>query len=190
MLLSQSARQELPVGSLAYQELALVTGAAEQLTRTMDEIVWAVDPKRDSLESLVTYVGSAAQELLSAAGIRFRFEAPNDPPDWTLSADCRHSLFLAFKEALHNVVRHANAQMVKVSFEVGDKSFMLSVEDDGSGFDLAHPVSRERGGRGLGNLERRLLEIGGSCEIESQSGVGTRVVFRMPLDGSNVTSKR
>lgn len=182
MLLSQSARTELPAGSPAAAELENVCLAAEHLTKTMDEIVWAVDPRHDSLDSLVGYVGSTAQEYLKAANLRFRLEAPDHPPPWILSADCRHGLFLAFKEALHNIIRHARASTVHVRFETAGCHFTLTVEDDGGGFPAHHPAPRPGGGRGLANMRERLAEIGGTCTVDSNPGQGTRITFTVPAN--------
>lgn len=188
MLLSQTARDEVGADSPVRADLDQVSAAAERLTQAMDEIVWAVDPRHDSLESLMAYVISAAQEFLSAAGVRCRIEAPANPPDWVLSAECRHSLFLAFKEALHNVVRHSGAQTVWIRFEVADRSFTLTVEDDGRGFEPTRAAGRAQGGRGLGHLAERLAEVGGECRVESGNGNGTRVVFQVPVDRWAVSS--
>ncbi len=181
MLLSESARSELPPDSAASGDVEAIRRAADDLTRAMDEIVWAVDPRHDSLDSLVGYVGSTAQEFLKAAGLRFRLEAPDAPPAWPLAAECRYSLFLAFREALHNVIRHARAQTVRVVFAVEPQAFTLTVEDDGSGFDPATAVSRPGGGRGLTHMKERLAERGGTCILESRPGHGTRVTFRLPV---------
>lgn len=189
MLLSQTVRDEVGEESPMRAELDQVSAAAERLTQAMDEIVWAVDPRHDSLESLMDYVMSAAQEFLSAAGTRCRIEAPSHPPDWVLSAECRHSLFLAFKEALHNVVRHAGAETVRIRFEIGERSFTLSVEDDGRGFEPGRAGGRENGGRGLGHLAERLAEVGGECRVESGPGSGTRVLFRVPVDRWGISSR-
>jgi len=102
----------------------------------MDEIVWAVNPKHDSLDSLVTYLGGFAQNFLSTAGIRCRLDEPAHLPVWTLTAETRHNVFLAFKEALHNVVKHARASEVRVSLELLPSSFALTIADNGSGFEL------------------------------------------------------
>ncbi len=181
MLLSESAASDLPAGSPAAGEVEAIRTAAGHLTQAMDEIVWAVDPRHDTLDSLVGYVGSAAQEYLRAAGLRFRLEAPGSLPPWPLTADRRHSLFLAFREALHNVVRHARARTVRVLFAVEPAAFTLTVEDDGQGFDPAHPAPRPTGGRGLTHMIDRLTELGGTCQITSQQGHGTRVTFRLPI---------
>ena len=86
---------------------------ARELTRAMDEIVWAVNPKHDTLDSLVTYLGRFAQTFLSAPEIRCRLDVPLSVPAWALTAEIRHHVFLAFKEALNNVVKHARASEVR-----------------------------------------------------------------------------
>jgi len=181
MLLTQSARSEMSADHPVAAELDNVCRAAEGLTRTMDEVVWAVDPRHDTMESLVGYVGSTAQELLQSARIRFRLEAPDDLPPWTLTADCRHSLFLACKEALNNIVRHSRAKTARVIFQVEPAAFTLTIEDDGTGFDPAAPSpARPGGGHGLTNMATRLTEAGGTCVLTSVPAKGTRVVFRLP----------
>ena len=181
MLLSESARSELPPASAASVDVESIRRAADDLTRAMDEIVWAVDPRHDSLDSLVGYIGSTAQEFLKTANLRFRLEAPGQLPAWPLTAECRHSLFLAFREALHNVIRHAQAQTVRVVFAVEENAFTLTIEDDGRGFDPTTTVSRPGGGRGLHHMQDRLAELGGTCHLTSFPGQGTRVTFRIPV---------
>ena len=78
----------------------------------MDEIVWAVNPRHDSLDGLVTYICQFAQEYLTLAGIQLRLDVPAHLPPHQLRSDVRHNLFLAVKEALHNIVKHAHAQIV------------------------------------------------------------------------------
>src|SRR5262249_10819427 len=106
-------------------------------------------------------------------------------PDWRLTAEVRHNVFLAFKEALHNVVKHAAASEVRIVLTLKKSAFELVVSDDGRGFDFrngtANDSRRISAGNGLGNMSRRLKEIGGRCDIESVPGRGTRIVFAVPL---------
>ena len=157
---------------------------ARELTRALDEIVWAVDPRHDSLDSLANYLGGYAQDFLSAAGIACRLDLPMRLPDWTMTAEVRHKLFLAFKEALHNVVKHARAREVAVSLEFRGRGFVVKVADDGRGFGpppdagstmAATPAKSGAAGHGLANMRNRLAEIGGHCEWESRPGLGTQV---------------
>jgi signal transduction histidine kinase len=156
---------------------------ARDATRALDEIVWAVNPRHDSLEGLVTYMGKFAQDYLAALNVRCRLELPVQLPDWPLTADVRHNLFLAFKEALNNTVKHAEASEVTIVLRVDDVGYTLEVRDNGRGLsaDGTRSASRDRAssGNGLENLRRRLAAIGGSCEITSVPGRGTNVSFRV-----------
>ncbi len=186
-LLSQSARGELDHSPEAAADVDRIYRTARELTRAMDEIVWAVNPKHDTLDSLATYLGKFAQDFLNAVHIRCRLDLPMQLPAWPLTAEVRHNLFLAFKEALNNAVRHANASEVRVSLEIEPAGFALRVEDQGRGFTT---VAEARGlqdparllaGNGLANMAQRLAEIGGRCEIQSTPGAGTKVTLCVPV---------
>ena len=111
---------------------------ARELTRSMDEIVWAINPQHDTLDSLVTYLEKYTQDFLSTAAIRCRLDVPLQFPVVHLSAEVRHNLFLAVKEALHNVVKHSGAAQVRVTLELQAAAFDLTVEDNGHGFPLGN----------------------------------------------------
>lgn len=186
-MLSQSARSELD-HSQAATDLDRIYDTARDLTRAMDEIVWAVNPQHDSLDSLATYLGKFAQDFLAAAHIKCRLDVPMQLPSWPLTAEIRHNLFLAFKEALNNAVKHAHTTEVWISLAINGMGFTLQLEDKGCGFTVdgagngsPRDPSRIFGGHGLVNMRKRLKEIGGSCEIESNPGSGTRVAFVVPI---------
>jgi signal transduction histidine kinase/ligand-binding sensor domain-containing protein len=166
---------------------------AREATRALDEIVWAVNPRHDSLESLVSYMGKYAQDFLGAAGIRCRLYMPVKLPEWPLTAEVRHNLFLAFKEALNNVVKHAGAPEVHVALELRPDAFVLMVSDDGRGFDraagAAAGVDRIVAGSGLRNMQRRLEAIGGRCDIVSRPGRGAAVAFHVGMYRSKATRR-
>jgi signal transduction histidine kinase len=190
-LLSQSIRSEVEGQSEATAEVDQIYDTARQLTRAMDEIVWAVNPKHDTLDSLVSYLGRFAQHFLAAAPIRCRLDVPLSLPSWALTSEIRHNTFLAFKEALNNVVKHAAATEVRVSLELHPNGFVLSVVDNGRGFkmNLSHPStagelesSRLASGYGLANMKKRMEEIGGNCEWTTSPGEGTRVKLRVVVN--------
>jgi signal transduction histidine kinase len=179
-LLSQSVRGELDDHEAAAADADRIFYTARELTRAMDEIVWAVNPRHDTFDSLVAYLGRFAQNFLSAAGIRCRLDEPPHLPTWTLTSEIRHNVFLAFKEALHNVVKHAGASEVRVAFDVQAGGFVLLVADNGRGFDWNGLQTRTAGlrmsfGNGVLNMQKRLEEVGGRCEWVTASGEGTRV---------------
>jgi len=184
MMLSQSNRAEGEDAQQVVTRLGKVYLTARELTRTMDEIVWAVSPHHDTLDSLVNYLGKFTQDFLNVAGIRCRLVVPIQLPAWPLTAEIRHSLFLAFKEALHNVVKHASATEVHVSLTLGESGFSAAIQDNGVGFDpagvgmtSAKDPLRIAGGNGLANMRKRIEGIGGECQVDSAPGRGTTVKF-------------
>ena len=187
-LLSQSTRRSLDNRPQMEKNLDQICTTARELTRSMDEIVWAVDPQHDTLESLAGYLAKLTQEVLRDSGIRCRLDFPLHLPEWPLTAEMRHNLFLAFKEALHNIFKHSGASEVHVAFASEAAAFTLKVEDNGCGFDAAAAngpalINGERSVRrnGLANMRQRLEEIGGRCEIRSERGRGTQVSFFLPV---------
>jgi signal transduction histidine kinase/ligand-binding sensor domain-containing protein len=183
-MLSQSAREEPQNPGEIASNLNRIYGTARELTRSMDEIVWAVNPRHDTLDSLASYLSRFAQEFLQTANIRCRLDVPVQFPPLPLTAEVRHNLFLALKEALHNVVKHAAALEVRVSLLLQAAVLTLTIEDDGRGFDVnAHlDPNRVAEGDGLANMRRRLAEVGGVCEIISSPGQGTKVKFTATLN--------
>jgi signal transduction histidine kinase len=133
------------------------------------------------------YLEEFGQDWLRTAGVRCRMNLPSQFPERVITAEVRHNLFLAFKEALHNAIKHAGASEVRISLAVEPANFTLTVEDDGNGFvvetSLAETpyVQPQGSGNGLANMRQRLAEIGGCCEISSAPGKGTRVTFTVPL---------
>ena len=186
-LLSQSVRREINRPGEAIKDVERIGDSARHMIRTMDEIVWAVDPQHDTLDSLTSYLGKVAQELMSAAGIRCRLDFPAQLPSWPLTAEVRHNLFLAFKEAVHNTAKHSAASEVRISLVIEPAGFTLMVEDNGCGFDpellveKTAPGTRRSLRNGLANMRQRMREIGGDCDIQSGRGSGTRLKFHLPV---------
>lgn len=182
-LLTELARREPErVG----KHLERISGSARQLTRAMDEIVWAVDPQHDTLDGLMDYICAYAEDYLRTAGIRCRMDLPVTLPAAPLAAELRYNLFLALKEVLNNVVKHSHATEVWLRLQIEPTTFTLTVEDNGRGLpmeagrDGVRP-NRLAAGSGLVNLEKRLAAIAGRCEIHSRPGHGTRVEMTVKL---------
>jgi len=160
-----------------------------EITRAMDEVVWAASPRHDTLESLVAYLARFAQEMAKASGMRCRLKLPLDVPALALTAEFRHNLFLATKETLNNAVRHAHAKELFLHLDCDPKRrrLRLTIRDDGVGFDVdSHKQGDVKSagdarGNGLPGLERRLTVLQGEFRIVSEIGVGTTVEFDVPL---------
>lgn len=180
-MLSESARSGADDPKQAATDLNQIYDTAREATRAMDEIVWAVNPKHDTLESLANYLEKFALDFLRAAGIRCRLDLPLESPVWQLTSEARHNLFLAYKEALNNVVKHAAASEVQIRLTLVPAAFELEIADNGVGFARQPHRSRPAAGHGLTSMNLRLREIGGACEINSAPGQGTRVKFRVSL---------
>jgi signal transduction histidine kinase/ligand-binding sensor domain-containing protein len=185
-MLSESARGDLEDMEQAGEDIDRIYDTARELTRAMDEIVWAVNPKHDSLEGLMNYLEKFAQDFLATAGLRCRLDVPLQFPSWLLTSEVRHNLFLACKEALNNIVKHAKACEARFSLTVQQTGFTLAIEDDGCGFLLESvggngSPDRIGHGNGLENMRRRLGEVGGACNVTSMPGKGTKVIFEIPM---------
>ena len=163
------------------EALQRIVQRCHDLVVALDEIVWAVNPRNDSVKSVVSYLSRYAQGFLEPTTIRCRLEVSEAEPEHPLNSEQRHNLFLAFKEALTNLVRHSAATEVriKISFE-GKKLLFISIEDNGRGLPVAANAER---GEGLKNLSRRMTQIGGQCEFGSPPGGGVAITLILPLTG-------
>jgi len=178
-LLGELAQQDRATPEKASEHVTKISTTARQLIKSLDEIVWAVNPSNDTLAHLVDYTGQFALDYLRVAGIRCRLDFPEETPPREVSTDVRHDLFLIVKEALHNVVKHAQATEVWLRIKATEDSLRVSIEDNGRGFDHAPDHA---GADGLLNMRSRAEEIGGTCEIQSKSGSGTKVVVELFWD--------
>lgn len=151
-----------------------ISSAARQATDALDEIVWAINPRNDTLPHLINYLGQFTTDYMRTAGIHCRVDLPENPPAKSVSAEVRHNLFLAIKESLNNIARHANATEVSVRILATDDSLSVVIEDNGRGFN---GEIKGNGADGLENMRRRITEIGGQFQIKSEPGAGTRISF-------------
>jgi len=161
--------------------LGELSETARRMVTSLDEIVWAVNPRNDTIASLASYFGSYAQRLLDLASVSCGLDIAEDLPEYALEPRFRQELFFAFKEALTNVVRHAAATQVWLRISVRQHCLIVEVSDNGSGFNQNnhHP-----GDDGLANMEERLKTLGGQCEVKTAPRGGTTVCFRAPLPKS------
>jgi signal transduction histidine kinase len=155
-----------------------LSGTTRDMVTSLDEIVWAVNPRNDTIASLASYFGSYAQRLLDLASVSCGLDVAEDLSEHPIDPKFRQQLFLAFKESLTNVVRHAQATKVWLRISVENNSILVEVEDNGSGLDLRE---RAAGADGIVNMQERLTALGGVCEIRTEPQKGTTVRFHAPL---------
>ena len=180
-LLSEFAQRDSAPPEQVKADVRGIAAKAQSSTRALDEIVWAVNPRNDTLEGFVTYASAYASECLRVAEIRCRLEVASPLPPRLLRADRRHHLFLAFKEALNNVVKHARASEVEIRMRVEGDWLSIVISDNGSGFACDGNGTARAAGNGLVNMRERLESAGGKFECESAPDRGARIELRMGL---------
>jgi signal transduction histidine kinase len=187
--MSELARSSVHRPDEASQRIDAIATTSRSALETLDEIVWAVNPQNDTLEQLAAYVGEYARQFFQMTTIECQVQLPMSLPPFPLTAETRHHLFLAVQEALSNTLKHSHAPRVLVAMSLHAAAFEMVVEDDGCGFEIAHPAGSPPSGRnGLTNMRDRLASIGAHFQLQSRSGHGTRVTFHLPLampDGSS-----
>jgi len=166
-------QQQLPIE----EEITGIRRYSHEMIDKMGEIVWALNERNDSLSDLLSYARSYAAEYLLQAGIRCQVEAPPELPSCFVSGEFRRNVYLTIKEALHNIVKHAQAEQVKIRMIVHPgKLLLITIEDDGIGFnqDCIRPFAN-----GLNNMHQRIAGLGGSLFIYNAGG--TTIRLSVPL---------
>lgn len=161
--------------------LEQIGASGRELVDSTSDIVWAVDPRRDDVASLAARVREFGAGLFEAKGIAWEFEASAEADAARLDPEQRRQLYLVFKEALHNVVRHAAGSRASVSLAVLAGHLRAEIRDDGRGFTEAEQAARL--GHGLDSMRARAARLGGQLEVHSTPGAGTRLVLLVPLRG-------
>ena len=179
VLLAEVAQREHPQSSAAFVQFSKICDRVREVAVAMNEVVWAVNSRRDTVQDFVMYVCKYAQQFFSATSIRCRLDVePVDIPHLPFDLPVRRNLFLAVKEALHNAAKHSQANEVFLRVYWFDARLIVSVEDDGCGFD---PDRRAGERNGMSNMKQRMADVGGTFNISSQPGAGCLVVFNVIL---------
>jgi len=153
------------------RRLAEIYETAVTTSDGMKEIVWFIKPENDTLDDLLLRMKDTASSLL--ANVDHDFHSPKDRSSSRVTVEFKRNFFLAFKEILTNIVKHASAPKVEIRVEQKNGMLEMVIRDNGRGFD----ESTVRRGNGLGSLRSRAQNIGGVCEITTGQGKGTAVRF-------------
>jgi two-component sensor histidine kinase len=175
-ILSEVARRRAGDVDGMQKPLADIAGASRELLASMSDIVWSVNPQRDRLRDLLQRMRRFATDVFTARNIEFQFHAPEAELEGKLDPDMRRQVFLIFKESVNNILRHADSTQVEIHFAVEKAGLMLSVRDNGKGFDATQPPA----GNGLASMRQRAASLNGSLEITMDGDQGTRVTLRVP----------
>jgi signal transduction histidine kinase len=161
-----------------------IAQSADQTVRALEEIVWAVRPGSDTLQSLLEYLAHFANELFEGGSMRCRLDLPQEVPVRALPPDVRHNIFLIAKEALTNVLKHSGASEVNLQVKILGRSFALTISDNGSGFDVS-TTTADGQRNGLENMRRRAEAVGGKLVLSSAPPNGSRVEFTVVFPPAN-----
>lgn len=185
MLLEGLERQVANGPTPGNGSLQSLSETTREMVRTLDATVWAVDPHSDTLNNLADYLFQYTHELFHGTAIRYRVDLPSELPHVPLSADFRHNLFSAVKEALNNILKHASATEVRVALRLEDRTLRISVTDNGKGFS---PERVNGVHYGLENMRQRLERIGGSFRLSADEGAGSAVEMEVNLSDQRTTN--
>jgi len=177
-MVTELVDRETPEGQPVKPHVQNIFRTVREITQAMDEIVWTINPKNDTLDNLATYIFQYAQEYFQGTGVSCRLDVPAQLPDRPLSTGARHNLFMAVKEALNNALKHAAAREVRIGLGVMDGRMSITITDNGRGFV---PEQARAKGNGLENMSERLAQIGGRLTVDSAPGRGTTI--RMETEG-------
>jgi len=169
-VLSEVAQRQVD----AQSTLARIGDTARELIDTLGDIVWSVDPKHDDLQNVVRRIAQFGQDVCNGKEIIFETDIRSTFDQTKLSIDQRRDVYLLFKEALNNVVRHANASTVRFFIREEDGKALLSLIDDGIG------INDDQGaGHGLSSMKERAQRAGGTLSMGNHDGQGTTTTLTL-----------
>jgi len=174
-ILSSLGRRNLHAPAQAREFLDRITEEVNNSSQALDDIIWSVNTSNDGLDETAARMRRYAAELFDAGNVHYEFELDRDLAQRKLSMEQRRDFYLVFKESINNIFKHAEAKNVWINVHVEKSNLVLSVRDDGKGFDPLAETHRN----GLKNLYTRVARWNGSIQVRSAPGMGTIIVANM-----------
>ncbi|MBX7205302.1 MAG: hypothetical protein K1X81_07740 [Bacteroidia bacterium] len=150
--------------------------ASRELVDNLSEIVWALNPRHDSMQSLMAYLREFTTDLFEENEIRCVFLFPEPMPNLTVPSEVRRNIYLILKEALNNSYKYAAATQVTLEMKVNGTQVIFTAADNGKGFDMNNT---RQFGNGVANMQRRAKNIKAGLTIQSQPDKGTQLEIRV-----------
>ena len=173
-LASAMAHDSPGVSAAARSEFDRISQMARDTVSALYETVWAVNPENDNLDALGNYLCQMVHQLCEQAKLSCRLRVPELPRDVQVASQLRHNVILAVKEAINNIIKHANASEVAFQVALERDVLAITVSDNGNGFEATRLM-----GNGLSNMKQRLEAVGGRCNIASATGNGTTILMHV-----------
>lgn len=177
-ILSEVAKTQMASPGHASANLDVISAASRELVDNLQDIIWVLNPKNDSLSSLILYIREYTESFFEPAGIDYEFNTDNIARRITLSEEQRRNIFLAVKEICNNILKHAACSKVCIDLRLKQSSIIIRIEDNGNGFE---PKEIRNFSNGLQNIRNRMDQINAVCLIESVKNEGTTVELSIPV---------
>jgi signal transduction histidine kinase len=161
--------------------LEKISATSGEMISEMNDIVWAINPRNDNMNTILQRMESYAKPLLQTKSISFRFTYDPAILLLNLKMEQRKNFYLIFKEAVNNALKYSDCKHLEVDVKVSGKFIELLVQDDGVGFDMEQMKAKSAkslSGNGLNNMKRRAADMKGECQVSSSPGKGTTVRLR------------
>jgi ligand-binding sensor domain-containing protein/two-component sensor histidine kinase len=171
-------------GEELQQTLEKIGSTSSEMISEMNDIVWAINPRNDNMNTILTRMDSYARPLLTSQDIVFHFTSDPDLKGMNLEMTKRKNFYLIFKESVNNALKYSKCKHLWVHIGIQHHQVVLMIKDDGVGFDMEKVhihASQSMSGNGLRNMEMRAAEIKGTWKIESEPGKGTSVHLKFPI---------
>src|SRR3569833_2434763 len=169
-ILSELTRAQIADTAVAGAQLETISTVSREMVESLQNIVWLLDPRNDSLESLALYIRRYVDGFFESTGLLPVFDLSEDTAGLRLSDKQRRNIFLVVKEACNNAAKHSNATSIRISLCVEENCLVVKVADNGCGFDAS---ASKQLSNGLRNMQMRMEQVGGSMEIDTSPGHGT-----------------
>jgi signal transduction histidine kinase len=175
-ILGEMVKQNTKLESEAVNNLNKLTDASKKVIDKMGEIIWAINSSNDSLANLMSYLHKYSKDFLESKGIDCFVTMPLHIPDIKLTASFRRNVFLIFKEATNNIVKHSGTKKAELAFSAEANELIIFIKDFGN------PVPNDSSERnGLKNMQKRTEENRGKLKIIFTKGIGTLVEYRSKI---------
>jgi signal transduction histidine kinase/ligand-binding sensor domain-containing protein len=177
-ILSEVVKKQMEQPEKALEQLDRISTSSRTLVDNLQDIIWMLNTKHDQLESIALYIREYATKYFEQSDINVLFDYPVQIPSLKIGEEKRRNLFMAVKEALNNIAKHAGANSVKISFSVKQGTLEFLVTDNGKGFNASEI---RQFANGLKNMQSRMAQAGGQCTISSEECKGTTISFSLNI---------
>ncbi len=176
-LTSDILEHQVHQGEVKPHLVTRITKNARNLASTLDDIVWLINPEKETLGDFLLKTKTIAQELLNSQTVFFEEHIPESSKEKILPSEIKRNLLLFVKEAINNIAKHANAEEIHLSWTLNHKNLKLEIKDNGEGFDIHQKVE----GNGIQSMKNRSQEMGAILDLNSNKNKGTQITISMKI---------